>query len=302
MKKILSLILTAVFVAASFCVYSTAAASYNAKYALTADVNGKAYSSADTIYIRPGSTVKVKLNFANDFYLGSIAAHIFYNSNIFTGATCEYNKSGRVYQSAGASMCTYNDWANIAAGNKEKWWPDYSADKLKTFKENHRFCYLTMTPNPMFGEPAIKDVNETVATFTFTVSSSVKNGTTGQIIIPAESVRYKNFMNGRTFCAMYTSSDMSKPGISNPEGMKYDVSKAVLNFKVGTESSVKKGDVNSDGNINSGDALLVLQSAVGSKVLNTNEKKAADVNGDGSINSADALKILQYAVGEIKTL
>lgn len=302
MKKTLSLILALVFVIGSFCVYSNAAASYNAKYALTADVNGKTYTSADTIYVKPGSTVKVKLDFANDFYLGSIAAHIFYNSNIFTGATCEYNKSGKVYQSAGGQLCTFNDWAKIAAGNRETWWPDYSADKLKTFKANHRFCYLTMTPNPNFGEPANKNINETVATLTFTVSSSVKDGTTGQIIIPAESVRRKDFMNGRTFCAMYTTSDMSKPGISNPEGMKYDVSKAVLNFKVGSESTVKKGDVNFDGNINSTDALMVLQTAVGSRTLSANEKKAADVNGDGNVNSADALKILQYAVGEIKTL
>ncbi len=302
MKKLLCLILAAVMAFGVFAVYSGAATSYNAKFALTADIGGKTYTSADTIYIKPGSTVKVKLNLANDFYFAGVQAQVFYNSSIFTGASCEYNKNGKVYQGAGAQTCSFNDWANIAAGNREKWWPDYSSAKLKTFRENHRFCYLVMGTNPNFGEPAVKNINETVATFTFTVSSSVKDGTTGQIIIPAESVRSKNFKNGRTVCLGYTSSDMIKSDILNQDGIKYDMSKAVLNFKVGSESAVQKGDVNFDGKINSSDALIVLQASVGSASLDSKGKKAADVNGDGSINSSDALLILRYSVGEIKSL
>lgn len=62
----------------------------------------------------------------------------------------------------------------------------------------------------------------------------------------------------------------------------------------------KLGDVNGDGNIDSRDALAVLQYA-----LNKNNEKfalkvpqAADVNVDGQIDSRDALRILQYAVNK----
>ena len=56
------------------------------------------------------------------------------------------------------------------------------------------------------------------------------------------------------------------------------------------------GDVNSDGKVNSTDALAVLQYAVG-KTPSKFDKNVADVNVDGKINSTDALKILQIAVG-----
>lgn len=62
------------------------------------------------------------------------------------------------------------------------------------------------------------------------------------------------------------------------------------------------GDVNNDYKINSFDALLVLQSAVGSVTLTEADKTAADVNKDSKINSADALMILQYAVGRLDSL
>ena len=62
------------------------------------------------------------------------------------------------------------------------------------------------------------------------------------------------------------------------------------------------GDVNNDYKINSFDALLVLQSAVGSANLTDADKTTADVNKDSKINSADALMILQYAVGKLNSL
>lgn len=60
------------------------------------------------------------------------------------------------------------------------------------------------------------------------------------------------------------------------------------------------GDINSDGNVNSSDALAVLQYAVGT--IKTIDSKVADVNGDGDINSSDALFILQTAVGKYKPI
>ncbi len=61
------------------------------------------------------------------------------------------------------------------------------------------------------------------------------------------------------------------------------------------------GDVNNDNKINSGDALLILQGAVGRIQFNDNQKIQADVTKDGKINSTDALTVLQFVVGKISS-
>lgn len=61
------------------------------------------------------------------------------------------------------------------------------------------------------------------------------------------------------------------------------------------------GDVNGDGEIDSLDALDILQHAVGKTPLTGTKLLAADVNGDKEIDSLDALAILQYAVGRISS-
>ena len=56
------------------------------------------------------------------------------------------------------------------------------------------------------------------------------------------------------------------------------------------------GDVNTDGAVNSSDARLALQKAVGSTELSAYRQLLADVNQDGMVNSSDARWILQTAV------
>ena len=56
-----------------------------------------------------------------------------------------------------------------------------------------------------------------------------------------------------------------------------------------------KGDINADGKINSLDALLILQKAVGKIELNSDQSEAADINSDGNINSYDALVALRIS-------
>lgn len=64
-------------------------------------------------------------------------------------------------------------------------------------------------------------------------------------------------------------------------------------------AGVRYGDVDKDGSINSGDALMVLTHSVGGITLKGDDFTAADVNGDKSVNSQDALDILNYAIGII---
>lgn len=59
----------------------------------------------------------------------------------------------------------------------------------------------------------------------------------------------------------------------------------------------KLGDVNTDGSVNSADALMVLQHVVGLIKLTDAQKVYGDMNFDSKFNSADALAILRVAVG-----
>lgn len=61
------------------------------------------------------------------------------------------------------------------------------------------------------------------------------------------------------------------------------------------------GDVNSSGNVDITDALLIAQYYVGGNQSNF-AQGAADVNDDGIINIQDALLVAQYYVGIIDTL
>ncbi len=65
--------------------------------------------------------------------------------------------------------------------------------------------------------------------------------------------------------------------------------------------TVKAGDVNSDGNINSEDALLILQFSIGRITLGDAQRGAADLDGNGTVNSSDALLALRISVGSMQS-
>ncbi len=208
-------------------------AKYKAAFTLKAKIDGKTYTSADVIPVKADQTVAVTLSLANNYYTGPTSAQIYYNKNIFSSApSAQFNTSSRLYQSAGKTYCTFVDWNGLAKDVKEKCWPDYSDAKLKDFKTDHQFLRITMTPNASFTSEAEKNINEDLVTVHFKVSSSAKKGTTGQIVIPIESRRTRDFLNGHLMCSVHESEDITSKSSPYVEDLAYDCSKAVLNFKV----------------------------------------------------------------------
>lgn len=61
--------------------------------------------------------------------------------------------------------------------------------------------------------------------------------------------------------------------------------------------TVKKGDPNNDGKINSADLLAIRKHLLGTSKLTGDYEKAADVNNDGKVNSADLLRVRQHLLG-----
>ncbi len=208
-------------------------AKYKAAFTLKAKIDGKTYTSADVIPVKADQTVAVTLSLANNYYTGPTSAQIYYNKNIFSSApSAQFNTSGRLYQSAGKTYCTFLDWNGLAKDVKEKCWPDYSDTKLKDFKADHQFLRITMTPNASFTSEAEKNLNEDLVTIHFKVSASAKKGTTGQVVIPVESRRTRDFLDGQLMCSVHESEDITSKSSPYVEDLAYDCSKAVLNFKV----------------------------------------------------------------------
>ncbi|MBQ9949713.1 MAG: InlB B-repeat-containing protein [Clostridia bacterium] len=59
------------------------------------------------------------------------------------------------------------------------------------------------------------------------------------------------------------------------------------------------GDVNGDGNVNTGDAVMILKFAAGMQELTDAQQEAANVNNDDKVNTGDAVLILKFAAGLI---
>lgn len=67
------------------------------------------------------------------------------------------------------------------------------------------------------------------------------------------------------------------------------------------KETAKTGDINGDGKIDTTDARLALQYAVGKITLTEAQQAVGDVNGDSKVDTTDARLILQKAVGKIDT-
>lgn len=94
-------------------------------------------------------------------------------------------------------------------------------------------------------------------------------------------------VSGNTFEAV--KPGYARVGVKSNDGL---IDKEIRIFVGG---GCTKGDINADGKINSLDALLILQKAVGKIELNSDQSEAADINSDGNINSYDALVALRIS-------
>lgn len=298
MKKIISILLSVIITLSCCLVFAGAKTTYNATWTMTANVNGTSYNSSNVIGVNPGDSVKVTLHLKNNYYTGPTCFQLFYTPSVFEKASKgEFNTNGKLYKVCGKSFSTFVDWEKIAQGNRKLGWPNYSADKLTEYKKDHQFLRVTMTPNVNITTTTVRNLDEDLITITFDVSKSAKPGTTGEIALPIESMRTSAYKTGYFYSSIFMTSDITGDMLMYSDDQKFDCSKATLKFKI--NSSTTLGDVNKDGKINSADALLVLQSSVGSINLDSEKKTLADVNRDGKVNSADALKILQFSVGSI---
>lgn len=324
MKKIISVILVAAMLLSTFAFSSFAATSaktatftlkasvHNAssgghskdKEAYLATTNKTVYNSANnpTINVRPGQVVWVTIHLktGSQFYAGDWQGYLFYTNNIFTSST----QGGGVYiwdtNGKYSGVCSHggSTFSKMYAGSINTTAPtNWSTSK----KDQHEYYSFFMYPNHQITTKVQASVDDDLVTFPIYVKSDAKVGSTGTIFFPEEALisRDSTAPEKPFILSSYKNGNILDQNFSDTPEYGVDISKAKLNFKV-VSGGTQKGDINSDGQINSNDALLVLQASTGIISLSASQKSVADVNGSGKIDSSDALLILQYATGIIK--
>lgn len=297
-KNIFAVLISIILIVSS-PLTACAAAKYTAAFSLTSTVGSSStvYKTGSTIEACPGDTVYVTMHIktTKGYYAGTLQAQVFYSTNIFTGSSksaseiYSWNTSSSLYKQA--YSCGGGPYDVLVASARQKCYPSSWSD---TQKAACKFYHFTMPAGSSVTTVA-SSFDDDIVTFPIYISSSAKVGDTGKIFISTDSRRTAANPSGQFFLARYTSagSILGETEIYNTTDVSFDLSKAVLNFKV-VSSNI--GDINNDGKTNSTDALLVLQYSTGERTLTTEQKSKADLNSDGLINSFDALKILNIAV------
>lgn len=173
-------------------------------------------------------------------------------------------------------------------------------------QENAKFCAVfTFTPRDpsepvMANEYRLFLTAETDGSCSFNRTSGSKVEADGYVTVEAipspgyvfkgwfcggqklsESLAFSYYMPRRNveLSARFTYSP------ANPEEPNGDGSQSG-----NVDNSGKKGDVNGDGEVNTADAVMIINAYVSGKVDDL-VKSVADVNGDGEVNTADAVMI-----------
>lgn len=134
--------------------------------------------------------------------------------------------------------------------------------------------------------------------FDLKVIKAVNAGSDARIWMDARWVRNPDDITlPMYFTKLFSRDDLSSTGFSHLYTFDVDLSDADITLPLPDAGLI--GDVNDDGVIDIGDALLVLRSTTGETILSDAAKLLADVNRDGEIDIGDALMILRYTTGEI---
>lgn len=223
----------------------------------------------------------------------------------YSGQGHRRNMLNKEFKAIGIGYATYNNYTC--------WVQEFSGAPLSTTATSANNSTAVVPVNVLSSEVTFKSVAPPNQTFALETS-----GTKASAVLPSLNGEIKmkeTWISGNISVGIpctWTSSDEKVVKISDGKVIAVGpgnatVSANALGEKISIPvtvkgAAIKKGDIDSDGNINSSDALLVLRHSVGSVTLSADQKLRADVDGDNSINSSDALKILQYSVGQIKTL
>lgn len=297
-KKVLSLVLAVVMVAATFA-FSASAATQNATFTV----------SVDNATVSQGEVITVTVKLTTNYYAGPTNVPVYYNPAVFEFV--EKSVTGtNIFGATATDVQSHNDTATGC---------------LK----------VAFIPNTADGTAAAKVMNgETLFTFRL---KAIANGTS-DICLKAEDQKTATNIGGTLYCGAYKSSAIDNNpatvgqtfvinktsatvgATATPElaviggttgvidaanKYVYGVNPgdaATLYFEATNGGSVKMVANDADCDYGTG-ATLQLLAADGTTVLDTYTLIIfGDVNGDGSITGVDATKLDQYSSGATSVL
>lgn len=255
---------------------------FNASVSLNSDLknSGTTYLSYNESF-----DVALRLKTGANYYAGPFSAQVFYTGSVLK-ASPELNKSGKLYSRAG-SYSSAADSASMTAKAKKRFFPQSWSESEKA---KYKFCNISMIPNTADNKTSVDNLDENAAVLHFTSGTAAGSG---KIFVSADSVKKSSNPVGQTYLSCLT--DNGKVGSTRYDygtDAQLDVSNAAINVVVSDA-----GDVDDNKNLNSFDALMILQHAVEMKTQTGDALKRCDTDLDGKVGSADALAVLQIATG-----
>ena len=132
---------------------------------------------------------------------------------------------------------------------------------------------------------------------TFTYLDAVGSVVNGESQLPVATITLTPCTSGD-----YTINVMEAIVTRSDATAYSDISASDLHITVEDNGGgVTLGDLNSDGNINSLDAVLLAKYRAGLIALTEQQMDAADLNGDGNVNALDGVLLAKYRAGLIST-
>ncbi|MCQ2471266.1 MAG: hypothetical protein MJ147_04430 [Clostridia bacterium] len=192
------------------------------------------YNSASTsnIEVKPGQVVWVTIHLktGSAYYAGEFSANVYYSNNIFASA----KKSNYVWNTKGkytgiCSMQTGAPFSMITEKNKKAGYPASWSDSQKN---SHEFYTAIMIPDVANYKKTVASVDEDIVSYPIYVKSDAKNGATGEIIIPQESLATSTNKTGKFYLNNFVNGDLTKDSVQYSKGVTHDLSKAKITFTV----------------------------------------------------------------------
>lgn len=260
MKKVISIVLLISVLFSVFAVSSSAAsAAYKATWSLKASVadsvsgnqaadktnyqnnkNKVVYNAGDnkTIGVYPGQVVWVTMNLktGSSYYAGSLSAHIFYNTKIFTST----NQSSGCYiwnnTDSYPKICTKlgSPFSKMVDSFKERNYPSNWSSAQKSASE---FYSVGLAPDASKSLTTYANVDCDLVTVPIYVKSNAKVGDSGSIFMTGDDQRTTKNTNGLFFLGYFEKGDLLKTEVTRSDKINFDLSATQLNFVVMSKSA-----------------------------------------------------------------
>lgn len=265
MKKLLSILLVVAMIIPFATIGSYAASdSTKATWTLKASVYNAAASESDdianfkkggsTVYnsvntsnidVKPGQVVWVTIHLktGSAYYAGEFSANVYYSNSIFTST----KKIGHVWNTNGkfTSICDPRMGAPYSLITEKNRKAGYPASWTDSQKNSHEFYTAIMCPNIASYSKTVANVDEDIVSYPIYVKADAKTGTTGEIIIPQESLATSTNKTGKLYLNNFVNGDLSKDSVQFSKGVTHDLSKAKFTVTVvgGSSSEPAQGGV-----------------------------------------------------------